>query len=175
MPAMRNARVGVIGVGNVYASDDGVGIRVIRRLRESVVDRRVEVIESERGCMDLLDQLAGLDAALIVDAALTGEGSAGEVTILTIQAPFHSGTSNSLHTVDLRGLLAFGEATNMKLPREIVVIAVEAKDIETFRDACTPEVDRAVPGVADRVVAEVRRLLPDVQILSGRCETACVG
>ena len=168
------ARLGIIGVGNLFASDDGVGIRVIRRLQESIADNRVVVVESERGGLDLLDRLAGLDAALIVDAAQTGMVSVGEVTMFRIRAPFDTGRAHSLHTVDLPGLLAFGEVTTMELPKEVTVVAVEAKDIETFHDACTPELEGAVPGVVNRVVSEVRRLLPDVQMVSGRSGPACV-
>jgi len=156
--------VGVIGVGNIFASDDGVGIRALRRFRASVEDERVALIESERGGMDLLDRLEGLDAALIVDAALTELKSPGEVTVFTIPAPFTPGACPSLHTIDLRGLLAFGEAAGMPLPHVVTVLSVEAEDIETFREECTGNVERAIPEVVGILVRELRRILPDLQL-----------
>jgi hydrogenase maturation protease len=175
MQTTEDARVGVIAIGNIFVSDDGVGIRALRRFREAVADERVALIESERGGMDLLDRLEGLDAVLIVDAAQTGRKSPGEIAVFAIRAPFTPGESPSLHTIDLRGLLAFGGAMGMPLPREVTVLTVEAEDIETFQEVCTRNVERAIPEVVDRLVKEVRRILPDVQMVSCRGDAAVVG
>lgn len=168
-------RVAIVGVGNPFASDDGIGILVVRRFHESVRDERICVLESERGGMDVLDCLVGFDAALIVDAALSAQRPPGSVEAFTFRSPFTPGTSRSLHTVDLRGLLAFGEATGLPLPQEVTVVTVEAKDIETFREGCTPEIERVVPEVLETIAAEIRRLLPDVTIGTNRHEPAIAG
>jgi hydrogenase maturation protease len=172
MPIGADTRVGIIGVGNSYASDDGAGIRALRLFRELVQDARVDLKECERGGMDLLDCLEGLDSAFVLDAALTGVVPPGEIQAHTIPAPFTTGACPSLHTLNLRGLLAFGEATGMSLPRDVTVLSVEAEDIETFREGCTPNVERVLPEVVERLMKEVRRILPDVCVASSRGDAA---
>ncbi len=168
MAADRPYRVGVIAVGNIFASDDGVGIQVIRRFGALVSDERLSLGESERGGLDLLDRLEGLASALIVDAGFRGQTRAGEVTSFTYSAPFAPGVCASLHTADLPDLLAFGEAAGMALPEVVTVLSVEAADIETFHEGCTPVVEGAFAGVVDRLVEEVRHLLPDLQFVPCR-------
>lgn len=36
---------------------------------------------------------------------------------------------------------------NEKIPEDIMVIAVEAEDITTISDKCTPKVEKAIPGI----------------------------
>lgn len=168
MTGTRRGRVGIVGVGNVFATDDAVGIHVLRRFREAVSDTRLTLVESERGGLDLLDRLEGFDAVLVVDAGLNGLTSPGEIASITYAAPFASGGCPSLHTVDLPGLLAFGEAAGMALPRTVTVLSVEALDIETFQEGCTPPLEAAIPVVVERLLREVRHLMPDVREASCR-------
>ncbi len=171
MPAIQE-QVGVVAVGNVFASDDGVGIRVLRRVRELVADERLRLIESERGGLDLLDCLEGLDAALVIDAGLGRVAPPGTVTSSDYSTPFAAARSPSLHTVDLTGLLAFGEATGMAMPGTVTLLSVEAGDIETFHEGCTPSVEKAIPGVVERVLREIQRFMPDVRVVSRRVPSA---
>jgi hydrogenase maturation protease len=173
MPRSGEIRLGVIGVGNTLVSDDGVGIRVVRTFRGKRVDERVALIESERGGMDLLDRLEGFDYVMIVDAALTGLKAPGEVVVLTIAAPFAVGESRSLHTIDLRGLLAFGEAAGMAMPSEVTVLSIEAGDIETFHEGCTEKVEQAIPGAVAVLEEEVRRILAHPRAVS-RCSDSAI-
>lgn len=43
----------------------------------------------------------------------------------------------------------------MALPQDIVVFAIEVKDVTTFREGCTPEVRKAIPIVVDMVIREL--------------------
>ncbi len=174
MGASWRDRVGVIAVGNISVSDDGVGIQVLRRFGALVSDERLSQRVSERGGLDLLEQLEGLESAFIVDAGLRGQTLPGEVTSFTCSAPFAPGACTSLHTADLPTLLAFGEAAGMAIPRVVTVLSVEAADIETFHEGCTPVVEGAIAAVVDRLVKEVRHLLPDLRLVPSR-EGAAVG
>ena len=169
-----NTGVGIIGIGNLLASDDGIGIRAVREVSARLTDSRVRVVESERGGMDLLEHLAGLATAVIVDAALTGSRAPGEVTVFSMHSPFAPEACPSLHTIDLPGLLAFGEVMGMPLPHTVRVVTVEAQDIETFRESCTPAVEASLPEVVERILGEIRRAMPDVHLIPGRRETAVV-
>ena len=159
-----NARIGLIGIGNTLATDDGAGIQSLGLLRDSLADDRIALVECERGGMALLELLEGFDAAILLDAAQTGYRVPGEVEVFSIRSPFTPGACPSLHTINLRGLLAFGEALGMALPREVTVVSVEARDIETFHEGCTREVEHALREMAEKAHEQIRRVLPDVRL-----------
>jgi hydrogenase maturation protease len=146
----------VLGLGNPILTDDGVGIHVARAVADHTPSTgAVTVAEASVGGLRLLDVLAGYDWAVIVDAVLTG-GRPGDVTQLQpgdLRASLHSG---STHDLSLPGALALGRQIGMALPADerIVLVAVEAEDVLTFGESCTPAVAAAVPRAA-RVVQDL--------------------
>ncbi|HCV42673.1 MAG TPA: hypothetical protein DGH68_04250 [Bacteroidetes bacterium] len=154
-------KITVIGIGNTLATDDGVGIRAVEQLRSVVTDERVFIAQSERGGLDLLDLLEGYSSAVIIDAALTETKPPGTISSFSIQKPFTAESLPSLHTIGLGTVLAFGTAMGIRLPEKVTVYTVEAKDIETFHEACTPEVEAAARDLANMLVIELQRMLAD--------------
>ena len=67
----------MIGVGNAYRGDDGLGLAVTDDLRGRI-PATVELVECEQEPSRLLDAWAGADAAIVVDAVEPG-GSPGHV------------------------------------------------------------------------------------------------
>jgi hydrogenase maturation protease len=159
----------VIGIGNSLASDDGVGIEIVRELGRELRDERVAFMECERGGLDLLDMLTGFDLAMIVDAAKTGVHPPGHVAVVSLCRPYASSGFRSLHTIDLHSTMAFGATMGMQLPDEVRVIAVEAADTETFREECTAEVRSAIPHIVKGLKEEIRHYLKsnDVPVPGG--------
>ena len=59
----------VIGLGNPIVSDDGVGLRVVQRLKTILADRDdVDVREDYRGGLQLMERMIGYERAIVVDA-----------------------------------------------------------------------------------------------------------
>ena len=152
--------VGIIGIGNPLAGDDGVGIESVTLLRHVVTDERVHCMTCERGGLDLLDMMSGHEAVVIVDAAKTGRYPPGAVTSITVRRPFPSTGTLSLHTIDLQALLGFGSMIGMQLPDEVIVYAVETADAESFREGCSPEVRLAIAEVIRHITGQLQRILP---------------
>jgi Ni,Fe-hydrogenase maturation factor len=40
----------------------------------------------------------------------------------------------------------------MEVPREVVIFAIEAKDIATFSEKCSPEVEKDIPRAVEAVL-----------------------
>ncbi|MCH0539672.1 hydrogenase maturation protease [Streptomyces sp. MUM 203J] len=155
-----SARVAVIGVGNEFRRDDGVGWAVIRLLRDRASLRPLppgtvlSVSDGEPA------RLIGLweDTALtvVVDAVRTGPGRPGRVHRLAARDTELPGAGAATS----HGL-GFGEAVELaralgRLPRHLCVYAVEAADT-SLGTGLTPAVEAAVRPLAERVEDEVRR------------------
>ncbi len=142
----------VLGLGNPILTDDSVGLRVAALLRpelEGLPDLAVE--EDCWGGLRLMERLAGFHRAIIIDAIQSG-APPGTIHRLT---PHDLPTqhSASAHDVNLPTALAFGRKMGLVLPPDdrLVLVAVEAADILTFGEACTPEVEAAIPHAVEVV------------------------
>jgi hydrogenase maturation protease len=145
----------VLGIGNPILSDDGVGIRVAREVEQNLNDPHVTVSETSAAGLSLLDSMLGYDKVIIVDAIQTKEGKAGQVYRMKPEDFSSAKRLSSPHQINLVTALELGKMLNLTMPREISVFAVEAKDIATFSEKCTPEVEKAIPEVVKMVLEDL--------------------
>jgi len=143
----------ILGIGNLLRSDDGVGLHVIEALRKEETGDNIDLIEAVSG-LDILDAIKGYDRIILVDAIKTGgePGTIYELSLKDIQDK-HTNHSFSTHlNMDLQTMLELGDRLFPgKIPKDIRVIAVEAEDVTTISDRCTPEVERAISKAVDMI------------------------
>ena len=150
------ARLLVIGIGNPDRGDDGIGPLVGRRLAGHVPPC-VTIVERSGDALALIDDWAGRDAVILVDAAASG-GKPGRVHRIDL-------TRDTLPTgLSLASTHAFGVAqavglarTLGLLPRRLVAYAVEGAGFDPGAPI-SPQVAAVVDDVVVRVAAEVCRL-----------------
>jgi len=145
----------VLGLGNPILRDDGVGCRVIQALEGRLKGESVALVESSAAGLSLLDLLVGYHKAIIVDAVQTQGGRVGEIYRLAPQDFAPPYLPASVHRIDLFPALELGRRVGLAMPQEVVVLAVEAADVTTFSEECTPEVKRAIPRLAEMVIKEI--------------------
>ena len=146
----------ILGLGNTILSDDGVGCRVAMTLKDRINSPDVDIMEASIAGLDFLDLLTGYDRTIIIDAIQTEKGTPGQIyrfgpDILT--STRHAGTP---HDVNLATALELGKRLNMKLPRQIIIFAIEVKDVTSFSEECTPEVMKAIPACVKLVLQELK-------------------
>jgi hydrogenase maturation protease len=142
----------VIGIGNSYRRDDGVGLAVVAELaKRELPGVRVLTAIGEPGA--ILEAWTGVARAVVVDAAM-GEGSVpGRIQRWTPGAVGDTAVVSS-HALGLPQTYALGEALG-QMPDELVVFTVEAADTG-HGTGLTPAVAAAVPQVVDAVLVELR-------------------
>lgn len=146
----------IIGLGNEFLSDDGVGIRVVRELRKRPLRNDAVLEELSVGGLPLLEYIAGFERCIIVDAVITGRHPPGTVYRFVQGADPVPFSLTSSHQIDLAQILSLATLMEWDLPRSLTVYGVEAAEITTFRDACTEEVSRAIPLVVEAVCSELK-------------------
>jgi len=146
----------ILGLGNPLITDDSVGLRVARELKPRL-DRRpdVEVDEDYWGGLRLMERMVGYDRAVVVDAICTGAPPGTIHRLRPTDMPTQK--SASAHDVNLPTALAFGRQGGLLLPADdqIVLVGIEAADVLTFAEQCTPEVEAAIP----RAVGDVLQVI----------------
>lgn len=147
----------VIGIGNPVLSDDSVGLKIVRDLERSLAGAPGVVCkELYSGGMRLMEEMAGYQRAVIVDAVVSEGGRPGDVYPFDLSAMRETRNTNSSHDASFAVALELGRLAGLDLPAEISVWGVEAGDVETVSEELTPEVARAAPDVARRIGERLR-------------------
>jgi len=154
-PAPAPPRTVIVGLGNPLLSDDGVGVFAARLLAERLAGAPVTVSESSWGGMRFLDLLAGYEKAIIIDAIQWRHGPPGTVYRLPPDEAVPTVRAVSFHDISLGTALALGRKLGIPLPTELVFLAVEAGDVHTVSEGCSPEVASALPEVARLVLDQL--------------------
>lgn len=134
----------VLGLGSPYLTDDSVGPRVVRELARSG-GAGIRYTEAHAGGLLLVEELAGADGAVIVDALVDPRRPNGQVVVAGIQ----DGSKNLAcsHDCSLKEALTLGRAMGIHLPEDdaIWLVGIVASDVSTFSETLTPEVEAALP------------------------------
>lgn len=119
----------VIGIGNPDRGDDAVGLAVARELKQAALPG-VTVIEHRGDAADLVELLAGTDAVVLVDAAVSGAapGTFRRIDVHRETLPA-SWFACSTHGLGLATAIELATALG-SLPSRCVVYAVEATSFD---------------------------------------------
>jgi hydrogenase maturation protease len=138
-------RVVAVGIGNVYRSDDGAGLAVAERLRETAPG--IEVVTCEQEPLRLLDAWNGADLALVVDAVSSGARPGTvhrfDATEQTVPATVFRGSTHALGVGDAIELAR----TLGRLPTRVLVFGIEGERFGAG-DRLSPAVAAAVEPLA---------------------------
>ncbi len=148
----------ILGLGNSLLCDDGVGIYVAAELKTRINRPEITVMETGVAGLSLLDLLVDYDKVIIIDAIKTAEGKAGQIYRLDPKSFDTALHTASAHGIDFPTALEFGRKLGLHLPQQIVIFAIEASDISTFSEECTPGVRKAIPVCVKMVLQELKGL-----------------
>ncbi len=152
----RRVPILLVGMGNTDRGDDAVGPVIADRLAGSL-PADVTVMRQNGDALALIDAWAGYDAAILVDAAVSGAGPGRihRIDAVADALPSHLSLS-STHAFGLADAIALARVLE-RLPRAVIIYAVEAACFDGG-SPLTPAVANAVPDVVARIRTEVRTL-----------------
>lgn len=151
----------VVGVGNEYRSDDGVGLVVARFLRK-VLNPTVTVLEETADGLALMAAWKDADLVIVIDAVDSG-GQPGTVRRLDarLRSSVAGPSAPSTHAISLMEAIQLARALG-ELPPRLIVYGVQGKSFE-LGVGLSAEVAKAVPEVAKLVLQEVGRASPSTR------------
>lgn len=145
----------VIGIGNEYRSDDGVGLRVLRALKQKALAGTV-LIECTNEGIDLPETWKTAQIVVLVDAVSSG---ARPGTIYRLDALAQSiPTDLSFQSTHSFGIAEMIELARIlgQLPDSLIVYAIEGKDF-SMGAGLSAEVESVVQEVVAQVTREIQR------------------
>jgi hydrogenase maturation protease len=152
----------IIGFGNVFMSDDALGIRVIEELEKTGFCsdfKNMEIINGSTSGIDLLFTLKNLDIVIIIDAVDAGQLE-GEVVKFKlsemIDLPCRKVKSFSLHDLSLDEV--FAVMKSLRLHPDITIIGIKPKNI-MFGDKLSREIECKIPEIITLIRQEVNKYI----------------
>lgn len=150
--SVRALRSVVIGVGNAYRSDDGVGVAVARRIQQR--DPSLRVLEASGEGAQLMDVWQNAHEAFVIDAVRSGSTPG---TVYRLDAAhdiipsefFHYST----HAFSVAEAVELARALDC-LPSRLVIYGIEGKCFDAG-EQMSPEVLASIDDVTERILAEL--------------------
>lgn len=149
-------KIAVLGLGNQLMGDDGVGIDVVRKLKELTLPPSVEAYEVGTPGLHLISFIEEFDKVVLVDA-LRLRGPPGTVYRLTLNEVLHENlnvtNATSMHEIDATVALDIAKHTG-RLAGDVVFIGIEPKRVE-LDDKLSFEVNSAVSTAVKLIIKEL--------------------
>lgn len=145
----------IIGIGNTYRGDDGVGHAAAEALMTKVPGAEVLLLDGEP--TRLVDAWAGRRLAIVLDAVRGGDppGTVHRIQVGTDPLPTTFPPLSS-HSAGLESAVALGRALD-RIPAVLVVYGIEPADLSDGH-GLSKAVELALPGLIHQVAEEVRAI-----------------
>jgi hydrogenase maturation protease len=139
----------VLCLGNDLLADDALGIVVADRVRETLPDE-IEVIDTMETGFGLMEYLLDARRMVVVDTVMTGTAPPGTVYVVC-EEDVKQVSGGSPHYIGLFEGLELGRMLDLRVPVELVIVAVEGSDVRTVGGLMSEAVHDSIPAVVQRV------------------------
>ena len=144
----------VLGLGNILLQDEGIGVRVVERLkRDYKFSADVEVLDGGTAGMALYEHIIDRQHLIVVDAVKTGRSPGTLVTLTNDEVPAFFRNKVSPHQLALSDILAALQIAGNS-PPQITVIGIEPLRLDTgldMSDTVTSKIDTLVQMVVEHL------------------------
>jgi hydrogenase maturation protease len=146
----------ILGLGNILLSDEGVGVHVIRLLRERYqFPQEVEVLDGGTLALDLLPYVEDTDRLLIVDAVQMDAPPGTVVRLVGEEVPAVLNLKYSPHQMGVSDLLAAARLLG-RYPAELVLWGIQPASLDVGLEL-SPAIAAQMETVVQNVLADLQR------------------
>lgn len=154
-----NPVVAVLGMGNDLLKDEGLGVHVIRCLKDrGDLSGLVRMVEGGT-CPDAIDEVWDVERLIIIDA-VQGDGEPGTIYRLSLDQ-IQAQKPSSIHELTVMHML--WEINILSIPPEVTVLGIEPKEIGWGLNL-SPELQEKLPGIVAVVRREIEQALIAVAV-----------
>jgi hydrogenase maturation protease len=153
---VNTARTVIVGFGNPYCGDDGIGPAAARALHAALDSGSpVGLLELSSSALELVEQLAGYDRAVVIDAVIDEEAPLGAVKRLSFIAG-RALPGLGFHTAGLGSALALARALGMEIPASVELYGVVIREPRTFTESLSHELSSKLPEIVETILMALR-------------------
>ncbi len=152
----------VLGLGNELYGDDGIGIYVIEALKKEFLGEEknsslipgpygpIEFVATNSTGLALLDFIIGYDRLIVIDTIKQVQPQTGRIRILR-EKDLRDIPGPSPHYLSFPQILQIGRVAGLPVPKEIIIVAIEAKNIYHLGENLSEEMKASLPTIINEV------------------------
>jgi hydrogenase maturation protease len=146
----------LVGLGNPIMGDDGVGIYVVKRLKEKAQGGAdLEFKELSLGGLGLVEEMLGYETVFIIDSAASS-GKAGRIHEFSPEQLKETQYASSPHATNFATALElFKRLEASEIPNTIRIFTIDINPKFRFSEALSPPVQRAALELAELIAKEI--------------------
>jgi len=158
---MSKKRILIHGIGNEILSDDGIGPKLVNRLKKDLSQSGVDFETAFVGGLEVLEHIQGYQIVIFIDAIRTKDGIPGTVYQL-LPEDFNSTIHlSSVHDVTFLTALDLGKELELEMPRFIYIIAIEIVEDRIFNDNFTPLIQKMYENIYGEVKSLTEKIISE--------------
>lgn len=149
----------LLGLGNPIMGDDGVGIYVVRILKDKIPSRAdVEFKGLSLGGLRLVEEILGYESVFIIDSIASSD-TVGRIREFSPEQFKGTQYVSSPHGTNFATALElYKKLEANEIPKTIRIFTIDIKPEFTFTEALSPPVQRAALELAERIAVEVEQI-----------------
>jgi hydrogenase maturation protease len=149
----------VLGIGNTIMGDDGVGIHVVRMVKDrarSFTDLQFK--ELGVSGLNLVEEILGYDEVIIIDSRASTEADAGRIREFSptdFEDTVHASSPHGANFATALGV--YNRLQPDKIPKRIRVFTIDIHPTDVFAERLSNRVQDAAARLAESIVREVQQ------------------
>ncbi|MGM0404546.1 MAG: hydrogenase maturation protease [Thermoplasmatota archaeon] len=121
-------KIGVIGIGNLYRGDDGIGPKLVQEIQEKPFPSNILFFDIGLKEISLIHILKDLDSVLIIDA-VNFDGKVGEFRFFKIDEVDSIREISGSHGSNLFQIIELSKKME-EAPDEIIIMGIKSENME---------------------------------------------
>ncbi len=155
-------KITVVGLGNDLLSDDGIGIKIARHLKEIIpYHPSIHIQESALGGLRIIDLLSGYDYTILIDSIKTGSKPVGYLHHFDESDFINSSRMVSFHDVNFATAVEFARQLDISIPKKFSIYAVEVRETGIISETISNEVLAVIPVCVEKIRKELAFICDD--------------
>lgn len=148
----------ILGIGNEILTDDGIGPKIVNRLKKDSFPQ-ADFMTAAVGGLEILEIIRDYEKVIIIDAIKTKDGVPGSIYYLSPSDFKETLHISSFHDVTFLSALELGKKLKIKIPSQINIIAIEIVEDLTFSEDYSPELQSKIVDIYSEVEHSIEKFL----------------
>jgi hydrogenase maturation protease len=149
-----NKPILILGIGNILLKDEGVGVHVANKLKDTPLPPDVEVMDGGTMGIDLLFYIEGRKKVIVVDTIKAGEPPGTMYRFTDKDLSFKKDFLRTAHGIDFSDVVKTAHTLGTK-PGEVVFIGIEPVDMNEGLELSALIAQR-IPVIIELVMKELK-------------------
>jgi len=158
---MKKNKILIHGIGNEIVTDDGIGPKLVKRLRGNLSINDIDFETAFLGGLEVLEFIQGYQTVIFIDAMRTLNGIPGTVYKLIPENFNKTIHLSSVHDVSFITAVELGKKLGLEMPEFIHIIAVEIVEDRVFDDNFSPKIQAKYEEIYKEVKEIVEEIISD--------------